>query len=822
MSNLVVLSFGSGDLQSGFSNISVSVWESNNSQPTTKFTGSLPAALQVAEIYEDWKSLYLTLYLGLGANFRIEINSSTATNISTGDINDFSQRLSNSINDWLNSEPFRDIEQQLRTQLERGSEIRFIIETNDPLLRRLPWHQWRFFQDYSSAEVALSASQYQRANKRPAKLARNRIRILAVFGSSQGINVSKDRELLEQLENQAEVEFLIEPQLDKLHYQLWNNWDILFFGGHSSSRKEGVFQLNLVDSLTISSLKNSLKKAISCGLKLAIFNSCDGLGLAQALEELHIPQVIVMREPVPDVVAQEFLRHFLASFSGGQSLYASVREAREKLEALENKYPCASWLPVLCQNPAEPPTSWQDWSAPTQNHNGLNDSSLSSSLNLIQPKHRTRRSLLNKALKVLLTSAIATASVMGVRYLGALQSWELQAYDQLIQLRPDEKPDPRLTIVAITENDVREQNSKYRNGSISDWALNKALEILHKNQARTIGLDIYRDHTPRADLANQLRNENFVGVCKVRDTTSGEAGTGAPPEMPLENQGFSDTLEDPDRGGTVRRYLYYLTPDPGAQCRANYALSMQVALRYLASIGILPKVSPSGFLQVGDVVFKPLENHTGGYQQIDAWGYQILMNYRSSRGPQNVAAQINLMQLLKGQFDPKWVKDRVVLIGTTAGSFQDFWHTPYINGPQSARSVPGVLVQAQIVSQILSTVLDHRPLLSVWPLWGEVLWVWGWSVVGGILVWRIQHRLGLGLAFVTTSGVMYGLCFGLLLKCGYWVPLVPSAIALIVTGGITSVIIYTARNKRKIHEKNYDFERVLLADETKSDRTGSH
>ena len=43
----------------------------------------------------------------------------------------------------------------------------------------------------------------------------------------------------------------------------------------------------------------ALKKAIGCGLQLAVFNSCDGLGLARELEALHIPQMIVMQEPVP-------------------------------------------------------------------------------------------------------------------------------------------------------------------------------------------------------------------------------------------------------------------------------------------------------------------------------------------------------------------------------------------------------------------------------------------------------------------------------------------------------------------------------------------
>ncbi|HEY9806533.1 MAG TPA: ABC transporter substrate-binding protein, partial [Candidatus Obscuribacterales bacterium] len=57
-------------------------------------------------------------------------------------------------------------------------------------------------------------------------------------------------------------------------------------------------------------------------------------------------------------VAQAFLRYFLQAFAQGQSLYLSVRQAREQLQGLEGDFPCASWLPVLCQNPVESPLTW--------------------------------------------------------------------------------------------------------------------------------------------------------------------------------------------------------------------------------------------------------------------------------------------------------------------------------------------------------------------------------------------------------------------------------------------------------------------------------
>lgn len=50
----------------------------------------------------------------------------------------------------------------------------------------------------------------------------------------------------------------------------------------------------------------------------------------------------------------------------------------------------------------------------------------------------------------------------------------------------------------------------------------------------------------------------------------------------------------------------------------------------------------------------------------------------------------------------------------------------------------GVLVHAQIVSQILSSVLDEQPLFWYLPAWAEAGWIWIWSLAGGILVWRMK------------------------------------------------------------------------------------
>ncbi len=138
---------------------------------------------------------------------------------------------------------------------------------------------------------------------------------------------------------------------------------MVFFAGHSQSEEErGRIYINenqTDNSLTLEELEEALKAAIGNGLKLAIFNSCDGLGLALMLEKLNLPTIIVMREPVPNLVAQVFFQFFLEYFAEERkSLYISFQQARRQLQGLENDFPGASCLPVIFQNPAVERPSW--------------------------------------------------------------------------------------------------------------------------------------------------------------------------------------------------------------------------------------------------------------------------------------------------------------------------------------------------------------------------------------------------------------------------------------------------------------------------------
>ncbi|MEI2577578.1 nSTAND1 domain-containing NTPase [Scytonema sp. PRP1] len=370
MSKSVVISLGSGDLNNGFPNVTARLWSSGNSFPE-QFIGSLPAAPSLVELCQNWQLNYKNVCgrqhlrsLLVEDDDDLEIDEGGITNVSVVSFHEVCQKLQEDINHWLKSFEFINIERQLRSQLNPAEEIRVIIETNNDLLRRLPWHRWDFFNDYPQAEMALSQPEYKRREPNKSKLPRKKVRILAVLGNSQGIDLEREIRFLDSLLD-AEIVFLVNPSRQEFNTVLWQNpgWDMFFFAGHSQTEGEtGRIYINdnkTNNSLTIGQLEEALKAAIDNGLQLAIFNSCDGLGLASALEKLNIPTVIVMREPVPNLVAQEFFKHFLAAFAvERRSLYLAVQQARRKLQGLEDDFPGASWLPVICQNPAVEPPSW--------------------------------------------------------------------------------------------------------------------------------------------------------------------------------------------------------------------------------------------------------------------------------------------------------------------------------------------------------------------------------------------------------------------------------------------------------------------------------
>lgn len=360
MAKIAIFTIFQGDFNTGFS-LGLKIEEGGNT--LTEIKGKLPPAPDIPELYEKWR-----------VNFKdketpesrgIKTQKPTVYPNPIHEWKASAHDLKQSLKTWLRTEN-RDIQkiretffQQLPKKFE---EIRVFIQTSDPGLKKLPWNEWDILEGYAHAEIALVPPEYSRINLAPDAIAREKVRILAILSTATDIDPEQEKKELEGLVN-AETRFPNPHEPATLYDALQDEmgWDILFFAGHSSSSEMGETGRFLITNdygLTISELKISLRKALTRGLQLAIFNSCDGLGLAKELADLNIPQVIVMREPVPGDYAVAFIKKFLQGFSQGKSLYVAMREAKDSLECWEKQYPGVSWLPILCQNPAQTPLIW--------------------------------------------------------------------------------------------------------------------------------------------------------------------------------------------------------------------------------------------------------------------------------------------------------------------------------------------------------------------------------------------------------------------------------------------------------------------------------
>lgn len=337
----------------------------------SRLVGSIPRTNFAAllDTYNHWCQAFTTFHGGgTRAGFRQE---QPVVAVGDTEIRTAARRVVQALNLWLNSPspgfaPLRDRLIALAARSTEVAPLQLTVATDSEELHKLPWHEWSVL-DEAGVEVVLAPLSYETIN--PIQASRENIRILAIFGSAGGLELRRDRAALKALVNKgAYLKLVKSPTPAQFHALLTDplGWDMFFFAGHSASsgdERSGVLYLSENDSIQFADFKHAVGKARDLGLQLAFCNSCDGLGLARDLLELRLAQVVVFREPVPDLIAAKFFRSFVSAFVGLTEepplpLIAAVRQARSTLRALDGDFPTASWLPVLCQLPTVPELSW--------------------------------------------------------------------------------------------------------------------------------------------------------------------------------------------------------------------------------------------------------------------------------------------------------------------------------------------------------------------------------------------------------------------------------------------------------------------------------
>ncbi|MGK7923918.1 MAG: CHASE2 domain-containing protein, partial [Spirulina sp.] len=394
---------------------------------------------------------------------------------------------------------------------------------------------------------------------------------------------------------------------------------------------------------------------------------------------------------------------------------------------------------------------------------------------------------------IFLTTPLAAGLVIALRGLGGLQFLEWDSLDLFFRWRPPEPTDPRIVLVAIREKDIR----TLKQYPISDEVLARAIRNISQHQPRAIALDFYRDlpvHPGHQELLDVFATvPNLIGIEKV--SNRGELSVPPPPLLQERDRVAAANLLI-DKDGTIRRALLGVTLPQGG---FRLSLGARMALEYLEAEGIPLETLPDYRVRLGQAVFIPFESSDGGYVRADDRGFQTLFNFRTRRCPPlpefcQRFVTFSLSQVLAGEIPADLLRDRLVFIGTTAISIPDRFFTPYSSTYSMAPW--GVEIHADLASMIISAAIDDRPLLRTLPESLEIASILLWSGIGSTLGWmflRTRWKF-FSLFLAGSSAVLFAY---LAFLVGWWLPLVPSLVALALSEvAITVYIVYVEREDR--------------------------
>ena len=420
---------------------------------------------------------------------------------------------------------------------------------------------------------------------------------------------------------------------------------------------------------------------------------------------------------------------------------------------------------------------------------------------------------LKSALLWYLVAIFPITAILAVRALGWMQPVEWTALDIYFQLRPPETVDKRIVIVGFEEKDIQVLKSA---DPLSDELLAQLLTKIKQQKPRVIGLDFFRDvpvGSGYAKLAQVFRTTpNLIGIEKVSGDKYDPVIAPPPILKQLNQVAAADTVLDGD--GVVRRALLFTNQ--------RQTLGVTLALSYLAKESAKQEFAPETVddccMKIKDTIYRPLQENAGSYVRTDSGDYQILLNYRN---PHQSFTRVSITDVLAGKISNNLMRDRIVLIGRTASSLNDDkFSTPFSwNLNTTPIEIPGVEVHAQIASQIVSSALDNRPLIKTLNEPLELLWIVSWSVLITILArkwWRTSEPKNFATKFflnlissslaaaVAVIAISY-----LAFLSGWWIPVVPSFLALTISPLLIANYTYIT----KLNERQRTLE-VKVAERT--------
>jgi hypothetical protein len=323
--------------------------------------------------YENWHRSYLDYYVRLRGKKGI-IGTVSAPRDFHKQLLETEAKLLSEFQQWLLSPELVSINRAITKAVNQTSEkqpVEIFLTCTPIEIAKLPWESWDIYFDTDS-----DSSQKIRITRSPANISnevmhpvRRKIRVLVILGDDSGLDLEGDKQAIKSLNSIVDVKFAgwnkttdttnfdanaLKRQIIKV-ISNERGWDILFFAGHSNETQLTGGELGIAPGVALSmqEIEGSLKIARKRGLQFAIFNSCNGINIAEFLINLGLSQVAVMREPIHDQVAQIFLVKFLQSLAKYKDVHTALLDASQLLKEDEKRvsYPSAYLVPSLFRHP---------------------------------------------------------------------------------------------------------------------------------------------------------------------------------------------------------------------------------------------------------------------------------------------------------------------------------------------------------------------------------------------------------------------------------------------------------------------------------------
>ncbi|NER81764.1 MAG: CHASE2 domain-containing protein [Leptolyngbya sp. SIO1D8] len=398
--------------------------------------------------------------------------------------------------------------------------------------------------------------------------------------------------------------------------------------------------------------------------------------------------------------------------------------------------------------------------------------------------------------------------VLFARLLGLLEPLELFHFDLILKLRRSESQDDRIFLIEIDEKDFLGMGNPSR---IPPQELVKLMNRVQEYNPTVVGFNVLTDLIDDTDSSSIQLNSLLETQKNVIIAEKFLPPFIYPlPGIESERVGFVDVL--PDQDLHIRRSILG-SEDFQKKSGFKFSFSLLMAKLYLEEKGYILNngISDEFAMRFGKIEIPRVYPNTGGYIRVDNGGIQTLVNYRSGKSP---FKKITLRDFKSKDFEATDIENKIIIIGVTDPTRRISLNTPLSSDSDiESNLMDGLDMQAHFTSQIISAVLENRPLIKSWKGVYEYIFI---SFFGlAIVMWTVLasfHPLKLLLTSILMILLLFLTGYFALSVYGFWIIIVPEIVIIFFNYLIYLLSFYqkkSLKSQAQVEERRKVIERTF-------------